>query len=191
MVFLIPCTWRFGVLTHCARFSANSVRGSYSAGTPRTVFPPFLSRRSRDLVHHAWFHCHSCHRGPESRATSHSFPSSFLAVVTKALPLRMVFLTPCTWRFGILTHCARFSADSVRSSYSASTPSTVFPPFLSRRNWNLVHHTRFHCHSCRGGPESRATPHIFPSPFLAVVTKALPLRTLYRILPINKSCRSG
>ena len=205
-VFLTPCTWRFGVLTHCAHFSADSVRGSYSAGTPRTVFPPFfsadsvrgsysagtprtvfppfLSRRSRDLVHHAWFHCHSCHRGPESRATSHSFPSSFLAVVTKALPLRTVFLIPCTWRFGILTHCAHFSADSVRGSYSAGTPRTVFRALSFLRIPYAVatlpaHLARFSELFSRGGYESIATTHGLPDALYLEVRSPDPLRTLF------------
>ena len=179
MVFLTPCTWRFGILTHCARFSADSVRSSYSASTPSTVFPPFLSRRNWNLVHHTRFHCHSCHGGPESRATSHIFPRSFLAVATKALPLRTVFLTPCTWRFGVLTHCAHFSADSVRGSYSTGPPRTLSLSFLSRRSGKPGHPARSSELFSRGGHESIATAHSLPDALYLEVRNPDPLRTLF------------
>ena len=158
-VFLTPCTWRFGILTHCAHFSADSVRGSYSAGTPRTVFPPFLSQRNWNLVHHARFSGFFSRGGYESIATAHGLPDSLYLEVWNPDPLRTLF---CGFRTRQLLcrHTSHgFSAFPVAERLELGPPRTVSLSFLSRGSRKPGHPAQFSAFFSRGGHESITTAH--------------------------------
>ena len=158
-VFLTPCTWRFGIQTHCAHFSADSVRGSYSAGPPRTLSLTFLSRRSGKPGHPAHFSAFFSRGGHESIATAHGLPDSLYLEVRSPDPLRTLF---CGFRTRQLLcrHTSHgFSAFPVAERLELGPPRTVSLSFLSRGSRKPGHPAHFSKPFSRGGYESIATAH--------------------------------